>query len=157
MVVISFHKKVKLVLKTWPKAASLIPPAPAVPATELNTFYFPGCSVERALDKDIRVISMSGTTKAIDLLRTDDSYRIFGTWFNDDGDTDNLTSMERQEILFELCTVTELYGIITWDDGTYDETVYVLPHDLNIDQEPGNVGLITYNFLFAVLAKEPEA
>lgn len=156
MIESSFHKKVKLVLKTWPKAASLIPPKPAVPATILNTFYFPGCSVERALDKDIRVISMSGKTKVIDLLRTDDAFRIFGTWLNDDDKNyDSLTCMERQEILFELCTVTELYGVITWDDKTYDETLYVIPHDLHVDNEPGNTGIMGFNFLFAVLAKEP--
>jgi len=148
MVESSFHKKVALTLMTWPKTD--------VPATELSTYYFPGCSIERGLDKDIRVISMSGITKVIDLLRTDDSYRIFGTWMNDDdGDHDSLTSMERQEDLFELCTVTELYGGITWDDGTYEETLYVLPHDLHVDYESGSVGFMGFNFLFAVLAKEP--
>ena len=139
---------VTITLRSWPKND--------VPSTELGVYYFPGCSVERRIYKDIRIISMSGITKVVDLLRTDDSFRLYGTWLNDDDNKyDGLKSIDRQEDLFELCTVVELYGVVTWDDGLYDETLYVLPHDLNCDQEPGNVGMFGYNFLFAVLAKEP--
>ena len=139
-----------ITLYTWP--------VKNVPATEIAIFYFPGCNVERALDKDIRIISMSGITKVIDLLRTDDSLKISGSWLNDDNaEYDGLTTMVRQEFLYEYCTVTELYAAFTWDDNTYSETLYLLPHTLNCDQEPGNVGIFTINFLFAVLAKEPSA
>lgn len=135
----------EMTLYTWPEEG--------VPATALMTLYFPGCSVERGAVKDIRIISMSGKTQAVDLLRTDDSLRIFGEWRDDE--LDNLRTIERQHLFYEHCTVTELYGAFTWDDNTYEETLYVLPHDLNCDQELGNVGIFTINFLFAVLIREP--
>ena len=142
---------VSIELYTWPTKT--------IKATLLATYHFPGGSVERAVDKDIRTISMSGVTKVIDLLRTDDSFRIFGTWLDDDQTMqyDGYRSIDRQEILYELCTITELYGKIIWDDGTYEETLYVIPHTLDVDQDTGNVGQFTYNLLFAVLAKEPKA
>lgn len=140
-----------LTLYTWPKTET--------PATELAKFYFPGCSVTRKVDKDIRTISMSGITKIIDLLRTDDSFRIVGTWLDDHQNLqfDGLRTINRQHLIYELCTITELYGKIDWDDNTYDETLYVLPHDLNCDSDTGNTGMFTVNFLFAVLIKEPKA
>jgi hypothetical protein len=139
-----------LTLKSWPKQQS--------PAVVLAIFYFPGCSVERGVDKDIRLIKMSGITRANDMLRTDDSFRIYGTWLNDDdGRFDNSTTIDRVESLYSLCKNKELYGSLTWGDKTYSETLILLPHTLDCDQEPGNVGMFGYNFLFAVLTKEPSA
>lgn len=142
---------VTILLRSWP--------TDAVPATDLMALYFPACTVTRALDKDIKIISMSGTTRILDLLRSDDSIRVVGTWLNDDQDSlyDGLTSFDRHDLLYELCTKTEVYGVFTWSAGPYSETQYVMPHDFNCDQEPGNVGMFTYNFLWAVLNKEPAA
>ena len=51
--------------------------------TGLFKFYFPACQVYNDISKDIRIISMPGSTRVIDLLRRTDMMKIVGIWKDD--------------------------------------------------------------------------
>ena len=124
--------------------------------TGYGTMYFPGCSVYRGLEKDIRIISMSGYTRYTDLLRADDSIRIVGQWHNDThSEYDGLTALAREEMFYNISAKVVCYGIFSWSSGGYSETQYVVVNMLNSDQTPGQ-DWIDYNFMFAVLSGRPE-
>jgi hypothetical protein len=125
--------------------------------TGLFQFYFPACQVYNDLSKDIRIISMPGSTRVIDLLRRTDMMKIVGIWRDDvNGDYDGLTSFERLMNIRFLCKYLPVLGTFTWINkaGTIQETV--ISYALNADIEPGCRDLISYNFEFLVLDREIE-
>jgi hypothetical protein len=117
------------------------------------TFYFPAVRVERGLEKDLKILSMSSQTRAIDIKRVTDTIRLMGYWRDDTaGDYDGLTSIQRVNNLYTLNTLVEMYGKISWSSGESDsELLVVMAYDFNCDQTPGEGDLIQYNFLFAVV------
>jgi hypothetical protein len=59
----------------------------AVSVVVLNdTFYFPGVKIWRHLEKNIIVIKLPGKNVGKDLLRVVDSFKLSGTWQDDDVD-----------------------------------------------------------------------
>jgi hypothetical protein len=62
-----------------------------------NTFYFPGVKIWRHLEKNIIVIKLPGKNVGKDLLRVVDSFKLSGTWQDDDSDAqyDSKTAFSR--------------------------------------------------------------
>jgi hypothetical protein len=121
------------------------------------TFWFPASKVFRALDKDIRIISMSGDTRALDLFRQDDSVRIVGIWQDDPtGDYDQRKSLERQHMLYLLNSLVEVVGWFTWSSRDDRESLKCMLHQAHCDAGEGEGDLLNYNFLFAILEPDGE-
>lgn len=116
------------------------------------TFYFPNCSAECYVSKDLRVLPLKGTTGIIDLLMADDTIQVWGYWRDDVNQLyDGLTSKARVDLLYEIESLLTFTAYFTWTDGSTTETVQVMCQDFECDSTPGEGDLIQYNFNFTIL------
>lgn len=122
------------------------------------TFYFPGCTFWRRLDKDLTLIPLPAEATGIDLLLAQDTIRLTGEWQDDDVENlyDGKTAFQRYKDFWTYCKVIGGRVTLTWSSGAVSETLSLMPKSLDMSKASGEGKRIEYNFRFAVV-KPPES